>query len=307
MASSCDLTSVTAALEFVLAGADRLSQNPCVQRHLPPFLTANMAKTPQKPRTSAETASSPPHRSQADTPSPAPIYPARKEYRFPIGKHRGKTVPEVVAFEPSYIQWCVWDGWAKHPGLKRAIEEYRDTAPYGKVLIPTMLSNKERRDDVRGQVPEWLYDECSAVLEPSEHARAWSRVTALQQHELASIKTLEEMVAYFPSKYPPRPDQTVALPESESVKELRAVLAKMPMRKLKVYQGPYLTAEDMKYLKFTEIPFPYDVHISLADDYTATIKKCLRAIEEEHGGQARAVANWEVRDTVRYLRIVYPE
>ncbi len=113
------------------------------------------------------------------------------------------------------------------------------------------------------------------------------------------------MVAYFPSKYPPRPDPTVVLPESESVKDLRTVLAKMPMRKRSGHRGPYLTAEDMKYLKFTEIPFPYDVYISLADDYTATIKKCLQAVEEEHGGQARAVANWEVRDTVRYLRISY--
>ena len=43
--------------------------------------------------------------------------------RFYFGKHCGKTVIEVAANEPSYLEWCLSENFLKNGRLKNAVEE----------------------------------------------------------------------------------------------------------------------------------------------------------------------------------------
>ena len=48
--------------------------------------------------------------------------------RFYFGKHRGKTVIEVAANDPSYLEWCLSKDIIRNARLKGAIEEAVVTA-----------------------------------------------------------------------------------------------------------------------------------------------------------------------------------
>ncbi len=47
---------------------------------------------------------------------------------FYFGKHRGKTVIEVAANDPSYLKWCLSENFLRNRRLKDAVEEAVVTA-----------------------------------------------------------------------------------------------------------------------------------------------------------------------------------
>ena len=53
---------------------------------------------------------------------------AHEPPRFYFGKHRGETVTEVAAKDPSYLKWCLAENIVRNARLKKAVESKVVTA-----------------------------------------------------------------------------------------------------------------------------------------------------------------------------------
>lgn len=221
-----------------------------------------------------------------------------REYEFNFGKHKGKTLGQIPL---NYIQWCIDEGVAKQrDDLLQALVEYQVTR--GPAVIPTLLSFEERKQALRRKLPAWFYDECEKAFDKAfdhELQALWPS-TALRQLEHDKLDALEEMARVLAPRYPPRPSEAVSLPDSASLDELRAVLALLPESAWDIeelYQGLGVDATNSVMVHHdgdTGREF-----IGLTAQRKEYIKRCLEAIEREHGKDVRCLANWEVRDKVR--------
>ncbi|KAI0797384.1 hypothetical protein BC629DRAFT_1503581 [Irpex lacteus] len=146
----------------------------------------------------------------------------RGEYRFNFGKHRGKTLDQTPA---DYIQWCIENGLlSERHDLKRA-------------------SFEQRQEAIQEKVPAWLYSACNDAFERKldYEGQALASASHLREMERDRLEAFEEMARSLAPLYPPRPSEDASLPESESVKELRAVLALLPERAWNIeelHEGP---------------------------------------------------------------------
>ncbi|KAF5364769.1 hypothetical protein D9758_009281 [Tetrapyrgos nigripes] len=270
--------------------------------------------TPTKsPRKTASMSTSPSKRGSSSTNSPrTPRAGNPVDYKFNFGKHKGKSISEVPW---SYIRWCIDEGVvANRLDLKVAVEEFQKQKRLGSTsssprktqtttalraststaAAEPLLSIDQRRAQLKQTISEWLYDECLAVLEAGEYDFMMSN-SQLRERTLERLEKLEKMAkSDFPKQYPLRPPATYTLPESsKSVKELRRVLSKCP-NVCGSFRDP--TEEEKKYLVFHSDGFSGKEWYTISEDYEATIKRCLKDVEKEHGMGARQIANWEVRD-----------
>ncbi|KAK7442466.1 hypothetical protein VKT23_016063 [Stygiomarasmius scandens] len=235
-------------------------------------------------------------------------------YKFNFGMHRGKTIAEVPW---DYIQWCIDEGVLESRfDLRIAVEEFqrqkRSTASSSRASQPiasssrtsqsvpststsaSLLSIDQRYAKLKQTIPEWLYDECIAVLEDGQYDFLASP-SQQRQRVLERLEILESMArSDFPKQYPPRAPVSYTLPDgSKSVKDLRRALGKCP-KLLGSFREP--TADEKKYLEHHYDGFSGESWYTLAEGYRAVIQRCLKDVEKEHGMAGRQIANWEVRD-----------
>lgn len=240
-------------------------------------------------------------RSVTSTVTPISTTGRRGEYRFNFGKHRGKTLDQTPA---DYIQWCIEnDLLRKRHDLKRALEEYR--ARRGLALVPALQSFEQRQEAIQEKVPAWLYSACNDAFERKidYEGQVLSSASHLREMERRRLEAFEEMARSLAPLYPPRPAEDASLPESESVKALRAVLVLLPERAWNIeelHEGPGADSTNSVMIHWDGFTGIETIHLTVERE--ASIKRCLETIEKEHGKDVRGVANWEVRDKVRQHR-----
>ncbi|KAK7050907.1 hypothetical protein VNI00_005019 [Paramarasmius palmivorus] len=205
------------------------------------------------------------------------------EYKFNFGKHKGRTINEVPW---DYILWCTDQGIPNNrPDLKAGIEAFLQAHP----VYRGIKSVKQRYEDVRRVLPEWLYKECANALEVFMTMRYEHDFPPDVEEE--KIKALEDFIRRgYHREYPARPSPEEKLPDdSLAVIKLRECLSRCP----DLNEGS--SDEELDHY---EDPISGFEHCSLKQSYKKEIVACLKEIEKQHGAGVRALGNWEVRDLI---------
>ena len=162
-------------------------------------------------------------------------------------------------------------------------------------------SIEQRMQAVKQRTPAWLYDTCNQAFEDAYgEQRGYCSDRVEEMMDRKKVEVLEKMITTLAPLYPPRPPRTTALPESESVNDLRRILLLLPEEAWKDPWSYGIWRQDKTDLVCAEIDgFTGDSDVYLTEHCRTELQRLLDGIERDHGKSVRAVADWEVYDKVR--------